>query len=203
MTRARRKHRAPAREPVGDFGPLHQRDGTRDQPGLRRVVVEDAFDAGEGADPNRIIRRARVADPLRRMVAAGMPYRCWLAAERLREDIEAAQAKRGVKSQLRPGLRVGPPAGYDMPVGALAAAARVRRAWQVIGLADAGVISWCVVPKLDEGGGPLFGTLTDYARCKAIRKERASEALVSALHRLANHYGYGNPEAPRGFAGTR
>jgi hypothetical protein len=230
------KQKARVPQPAGDFGPQHQRDGLRGDeergiaaiPGTRRLEVVTAHDAGEGADPNRTIRRAQIADPLRRMVRAGMPYRCFLAAERFRKDVELAQAGRGVGSQLRPKVNVGPPAGADMPLGALAAAQRVRVAWQdVIGLSDSGIIAWCILPR--GGAGPAFGevdavaeammsdagfrrqdseryaaigfgTLDDYAREVGVRRERVSAQLIAALQRLADHYGFGNVEAPRGFA---
>lgn len=194
MKRRRKDKVRTAPQPAGDFGPAHQRES-----GTRRIEVVTAHDAGEGADPNRTIRRARVADPLRKMVRAGMPYRCFLAAERFRRDLEMAQAGRGVGSQLRPKVNVGPPAGADMPLGALAAADRVRVVWQdVIGLVDSGVFAWCVVPR--EAAGAVFGTLDDYARHVCIRRERASDQLIAALQRLADHYGFGNVEPPRGFA---
>jgi hypothetical protein len=186
---------------------MHQREGVRGDdergiapiPGTRRLEIVSAPDSGEGGDPNRTIRRARIADPLRRMVRAGMPYRCFLAAERFRSDIEVAQAGRGVGSQLRERVNVGPPSGADMPLGALAAAARVRAVWRdVIGLTDTGIIGWCVVPRGDSG--PAFGTLDDYAKEFGIRRQRAAEQLIASLERLADHYGFGNAEAPRGFA---
>lgn len=196
--RAKRKASIPAPD-AAELGPMHQREGTAARPGLRRLEVVYGPDAGEGGDPNRTVRRARVADPLRRMVRAGMRYRCMLAADRFRHDLEQAQAMRGVGSQLRPRIAVGPPAGADMPLGALAAQARVRRAWQAIGLDLSGVFAWCVVPRPEADGGPRYRTIEGYALMARLRRQRAAEMLDAALHRLADHYDLGDPDPPPEF----
>jgi hypothetical protein len=164
------------------------------------LVVTDATDPDQPKAPHPI-RRARVRDPVRSMVAAGAPYRLLLAAERFRRDIERAAASR-VPSQLRPRIGYSTGQGNPEPTGALMAQERVAAAWQAVGLVHAGIMSWCVVPK-PAAAGHTFGTLDGYAECRGVRRSRASDLLQDALGRLADHYQLGHPETPRELRLTR
>lgn len=203
-TRARRKPRAAS---PFDHGPdhrlraIHATDGTVLRPA--DLVVVDAPDPAAPTSA-ATIRRARVRDPVRSMVAAGAPYRLFLAAERFRRDLEWAEAYR-VPSQLRPRITVAhqthQTTGRELP-SALMAGDRVRQAWQAIGMVYGGIVSWCVVPKPADQGH-TFGTLDGYATEKRMRRQDASALLGEALARLADHYGYGHPETPREIRLTR
>jgi len=202
-TRTRRKP-GPARF---DHGPdhrlraIHAPDGTVLRPA--DLVVVDAPDPAAPTSA-ATIRRARVRDPVRSMVAAGAPYRLLLAAERFRLDLERAAAYR-VPSQLRPRITVAQiTTGTTTrdPPSALMAKDRAERAWQAIGFTHSGIVSWCVVPK-PASEGHTFGTLDGYAECNGMRRQRASDLLAEALSRLADHYNLGHPETPREIRLTR
>lgn len=199
----RRKRTAPP----FDHGPEHRHRAIYTPDGFilrpADLVVVDAPDPAAPTS-SATIRRARVRDPVRAMVAAGAPYRILLAAERFRLDLERAAAYR-VPSQLRPRITVAQmthtTTGREPP-STLMAKERVYRAWQAIGITHSGIISWCVVPK-PASHGHTFGTLDGYAECRGIRRQRASDLLVEALSRLADHYNLGHPKTPREIRLTR
>lgn len=204
MSKRTRRRSEPARYDHGPehrFRAIHATDGTVLRPA--DLVVVDAPDPA-APKSSGTIRRARVRDPVRAMVAAGAPYRILLAAERFRLDIEQAAAYRA-PSQLRPRITVAQmnhsTTGREPP-SALMAKERAERAWKAIGLTHSGIVSWCVVPKA-ASEGHTFGTLDGYAECKGMRRQRASDLLAEALSRLADHYNLGHPETPREIRLTR
>ncbi|MDT8330190.1 DUF6456 domain-containing protein [Roseomonas gilardii] len=175
----------------GDHGPAHQRR-------RRRLEVVDALDPANPNGPR--IRRARLRDPLRRMVKTGtLPFRLFVAAEVFREDCAKAdggedagesfgraleRAANGVPPEppLSPWMR-----GNEGKPGQWAAGERVRRALQAIGIVAGGVFSWVVISR---------GTLDDYCRCKGARRQDVGETLRRALARLADHYALGDVQPP-------
>ena len=175
----------------GDHGPAHQRR-------RRRLEVVDAMDPANPNGPR--IRRARLRDPLRRMVKTGtLPFRLFVAAEVFREDCAKAdggedagesfgraldRAANGVPPEppLSPWMR-----GNEGKPGQWAAGERVRRAVQVVGIVAGGVFSWVVISR---------GTLDDYDRCKGQEKGAGSRVLKAALLRLADHYALGDVQPP-------
>ncbi|MBX6382094.1 MAG: hypothetical protein IRZ07_03835 [Microbispora sp.] len=184
----------------------------KDDPGAARQHINGRLEIVDAPDPDRPrtgakIRRAQVYDPVKAAVRAWAkdrsrrsPYRCYLAAERFRADLARAAADTPIPSHLRPRIAAGGNGDAERRgVDWLAAKERVAAAWQAIGLAASGVVSWCVVPK-PAGEGRAYGTLEGYDECRGWRKGRASEELESALHRLADHYRIGTPDMPRDFA---
>lgn len=204
MPRSPRRRQRAGSPTASDHGPDHRHMPVRSPNGdLVRpadLVVNTVPDPDRPNTP-ATIRRARVRDPVRAMVAAGAPYRMLLAAERFRQDIERAAASK-VPSQLRPRITIGNGGGDPVPTNALLAQARVAKAWQAVGLVYAGIMSWCVVPK-PASAGHTFGTIDGYAECRNMRRQRASDLLQDALTRLADHYQLGHPETPRELRLTR
>lgn len=185
-----RKH-VPARvfQMATDVGPRHQHIS-----GRLEVVQAPDPEQPKGAT----IRRAQVADPVKAMVHRGMAYRCYLAAEQFRRDMEMAEADARIPSQLRPSIPGGASSDDRRGVDWVAAQQRVHTAWRIVGMVAAGVVSWCVVPRPCDHGR-AFGTLRDYAACKGIRRQRAADTLEAALTRLADHYDLGRSDPPRDF----
>ena len=190
VTASRKKWRQPpALEEVAgrlDHGPVHQRKS-------RRLEVVDARDPSR---PNGgLIRRARVRDPLRRMVKAGhLSYRLYVAADQFRDDCQKAVGGRDMADALAAaaaGLPTSSPPwtrSNDALPGQYEAGRRVEDAWRyAIGIVAGGVFSWVVIS---------LGTLQDYERCKGMRKGQAAETLRAALERLADHYVIGDVQAP-------
>lgn len=167
---------------AADHGPAHQRRS-------RRLEVV------EGVDPEHpsgvSIRRARVRDPLRRMVRTGyLEYRCFLAAERFRADLEAANG--AVDSPFASGGSAPPWQRTNLRPRQIAAIRAAMRAWQdAIGLVAAGVVSWVVVS---------HGTVRDYEACRRMRNGEAGRMLRDALIRLADLYGVAACEPPNDWA---
>lgn len=175
-----------------DTGPAHQRRS-------RRLIVVDAVDPAQPTGPR--IRRARLRDPLRRMVRTGaIEYRLYVAADEFREDLERADGVRDqaealarALSRLATGLPAPPPLhphsySHEGVPGQWTSQQRVQKAWQqAIGLVAAGVVHWVVISR---------GTLTDYATCKGVRRSAAAATLKSALGRLADFYGIGDVTPP-------
>lgn len=165
-----------------DHGATHQRKS-------RRLEVVEAVDPNQPAGVS--IRRARVRDPLRRMVRTGrLPFRSYLAAEQFRSDLEAANG--AVDSEHAPGGASPPWSRTHLRPLQYAAAQRLRVAWQtVIGLIAGGVFSWVVVS---------HGSLDDYEACRGMRKGQAGRTLRDALERLADHYGLPDSEPPNDWS---
>ncbi|MFH5924568.1 DUF6456 domain-containing protein [Roseomonas xinghualingensis] len=158
----------------------------------------DAVDPLQPDGPR--IRRARLRDPLRRMVRSGhLPYRLYCAAEEFRQDLERAEGGQDPDEALARALRraeegVPPPAAVPWlrsnhaAAGQFGAIRRIKRAWrQAIGQDAAGVFHWVVVSR---------GTLKDYTECKGIRKGLAADVLKEALLRLADFYNVGDVHPP-------
>ena len=175
-----------------DVGPAHQRRS-------RRLIVVVAVDPAhpKGAP----IRRARLRDPLRRMVRTGaIKYRLYVAADEFREDLgradgarDQAEALARALSRMATGLPA-PPARHpwthsnEGAPGQWSAQQRVQRAWrEAIGLVAAGVFHWVVISR---------GTLADYTTAKGLRNGIAGATLSGALERLADFYGIGDVTPP-------
>lgn len=164
---AGRAVRLPA--PVGDFGPdIRQKQ--------RRVVIGDAADVD---DPNRTIRRARIADPIARMVKRGeLSARHEAAVAALRALAE--EAGHGSKSSIatlgeaRGGSRV--PAMPPVARGraAIACERALRLTWPY-----AHVVAWVALD---------CRTLEGFARARGIRREDAPRWLRAGLDLLARHF---------------
>ena len=177
-----------------DAGPAHQRR-------TRRIEVVDAVDPSQPDGPR--IRRARLRDPLRRMVRAGhLPYRLYYAAEEFREDLERAEGGQDPDEALARALRraeegAPPPASapwlrsnHAAP-GQFSAVVRIKRAWRdAVGQVAAGVFHWVVISR---------GTLDDYSTCKGVRRADAAATLKAALSRLADTYNVGDVQPPPGW----
>jgi hypothetical protein len=175
-----------------DLGPAHQRRS-------RRLIAVDAVDPAQPKGPR--IRRARLRDPLRRMVKTGaIDYRLYVAADEFREDLDRADGVRDqaealarALSRMATGLPAPPPRhphthSNEGAPGQWAAQQRVQRAWrQAIGLVAAGVFHWVVISR---------GTLTDYTKVKGLRNGAAGVTLKAALERLADFYGVGDVTPP-------
>ena len=197
MARARR---------VGTGGTMlvaEQHRGTGAQRSSGRLEVVDATDAGENANPHGLVRRAQVKDPIRRAVRKGqLRYRCFLAADKFRDDMELADGAGSIGSQIRPRITNdrGAPGDRYGYTGAIAAKESVRRAWQAIGLRLSSIVAWCVVPKPEGDGGPRYGTVRGYEECNRLKHGKGGEMLRDALEKLADHYGLDDPPTPKDFA---
>jgi hypothetical protein len=184
-----------ARDPMlrgPDLGPAHQRRS-------RRLEAVDAVDPAHPKGAR--IRRARLRDPLRRMVRTGaIPYRLYFGAEEFREDLEKSEGGRDqaevlarALSRLATGTPPPPPRhpwthSNEGAPGQWSAQQRVQRAWQqAIGLVAGGVFHWVVISR---------GTLADYTTTKRMRKGAAAATLKAALERLADFYGVGDVQPP-------
>ncbi|MFT8245211.1 DUF6456 domain-containing protein [Roseomonas sp. BN140053] len=171
----------------GDQGPVHQRN-------RRRLEVVDATDPVAGVP----IRRARLRDPMRRLVLRDhWPYRLYVAAATFRDDCEvAAGGGAGSLADALDKARLGLPivttslpwqrSNAEAP-GQIAAQQRLKEAWRVVGIVAGGVFSWVVVSN---------GSLADYDECKGLRKGEGGKTLKAALERLADFYDVGDVEMP-------
>ena len=190
MVAMKRKPQLARRETSSDFGPQARL--------LRQDVV--VIDAPDPDQPKGVmIRRAQLHDPVRASVArGGMPYRCYLAAEKFRQDYRLSEADARIPSQLRPRIVAGGLGGDAPPVNWIAAKGRVGQALRVVGLQAQGVFWWCVVPR-PAGDGRTFGLLTDYDTTRGWRKGSAADQLSAALTRLSDHYKLIDHNVPKDF----
>ncbi len=152
-----------------DLGPAHRRR-------LRTVEVETIADPDA---PNRSVRRARVADPIARMVSRGeLTRRHEAAANALRALVEAT----GLPSS-SPLCRLGmPPGGYAVglhPVGHGRATKALGRA-----LTAAWPFGGLVVWVAFDGG-----TLDGFAASRGVRRADVPDWLKTGLTALADHFG--------------
>ncbi len=155
-------------DPAVDHGPAIM---------IRRgeIVREDRADPDNA---NRTVAGTSRRDGLRTMWAKGLIDGAeWHAATRFRDDLELASGARpnqgdngGVRSTAR---------HYEPGIAQIDAQTRVTGAWQAVGLVLTGVVSWVIVSR---------GTLSDYAECKGVRKERACQMLSTGLARLVVFY---------------
>lgn len=162
----RKRHTLPAE--VYDHGPDIQRD-------RGEVAVKDAPDID---NPNRTIRQAKrvwVPDVLLSNKTISQAHHD--AATRLHDAY--ALGILGARDRLQVYVdRTSSPTGYAD--AQLAAATDYRRAVQAVGIRNMPALDWCVIG---------HGSIASWADMKGWSKDRACGYLLSALDRLAEHYG--------------
>ncbi len=134
-----------------------------------RTEIETAPDAD---NPNRSIRRQRVFDPLRRMLANGaISHAHWVAAERFRDCVALAEgARSGTGSRLEPWQRC----HYSARVAD--ARQEVRGSLQAVGLRLSAVFTGAVLHQMP---------MREIERAGDLRRDQAPGMIVEALDRLA------------------
>lgn len=169
-----------------DYGPAFQHqsvmlvtdDGKRVELLAPRLEV---VDGPHPEQPNVSVRRARVADPLRRMLKRGeIEARHRVAAEHLRRLYET-----GISPHLPSGLApkvAGALFGgaYEYASDALSCRRKVQAAIFAVE-PDGAAITFCVLS---------YGTLDGYSAANRIRRQDAGQSLRRGLEALAHHFGF-------------
>lgn len=162
MTR-RRKSQPPAS--AADLGS----DALRER---GQIVIVDTPDSGEGADPNRTIRRARRYDPLLEM--QGLDMALFIAAERFRDCYALVEGARDGIS----GSRLEPWQRCHYAVRVADARAEVQGSLQAVGLRLSAVFVGAVIQ---------YQRLRSIERDLGMRHGSASDLVRAALELLRDY----------------